>query len=436
MEAQAPPEPTIGTERWLAVGVEGAAAIATLLADDPQPPTVTAVPSFLAAVGELGREPAGVVIGSLASVKGMAAPVARSLRDLAPRAKLLLLTDGEDPAAVRAALRAGFDAALDAPLTADKLRRAIADQPPPPLRTATPDAAGFASDPGPDSDEDIGDVDLIDRLLRGERVQDLALRVVEQRAGIDGLRLARDEAEVPEGYAASRLALRGREFGVLCAPSPAHDRDLAPWAEWLARWLALDEQVSLLKDMSMRDALTGMWNRRYFDRFLHRILEWAGRERSQVTLLVFDIDDFKRYNDTYGHAAGDEILRETSKLMQSVVRENDVVARIGGDEFAVIFWESDPRKPRKEGSRHPQSVVAAARRFQTAVVNHSFPKLFNEAPGTLTISGGLASFPWDGRTPEELLDRADQMALQSKRRGKNAITLGPGAEQSLRESGG
>ncbi len=147
-----------------------------------------------------------------------------------------------------------------------------------------------------------------------------------------------------------------------------------------------------------------------------------------MTLLVFDIDDFKIYNDRYGHAAGDEILRETARLMQSFVREHDVVARIGGDEFAVIFWDAGER--RRPNSAHPQSVRHAAERFQKAIYNHSFPKLAHEAPGTLTISGGLASFPWDGRSPEELLERADAMAMKSKRQGKNAITFGPGAQRA------
>jgi len=145
-----------------------------------------------------------------------------------------------------------------------------------------------------------------------------------------------------------------------------------------------------------------------------------------VTLLVFDIDDFKNYNDRFGHPAGDEILRETARLMQDSVREHDVVARIGGDEFAVIFWDND-QAPRRAHSEHPHDVLKAARRFQQAVYAHKFPKLLDHAPGTLTISGGLASFPWDGRTPEGLLDHADAMALESKRQGKNAITFGPGA---------
>ena len=141
--------------------------------------------------------------------------------------------------------------------------------------------------------------------------------------------------------------------------------------------------------------------------------------------MVFDIDDFKQYNDKYGHAAGDEILIHTAQLMKSVMRPHDVIARIGGDEFAVIFW--DAQGPRRPNSQHPTEVRHIAQRFQQAIVTHQFDKLRDEAPGTLTISGGIAGYPWDGSTAPELLDKADQIALQSKRQGKNALIFGPGA---------
>ncbi len=228
----------------------------------------------------------------------------------------------------------------------------------------------------------------------------------------------------------------GQSYGTLHAPAeslaspdPHHPAatvaQLQVWADWLARWLALESRFVRLRDLSMRDELTGAWNRRYFNRFLKRIIDRAAEDRQQVTLMIFDIDDFKIYNDAYGHPAGDEILREVAKLMMTSVREHDVVARIGGDEFAVIFWDAD--QPRRPHSRHPDDVLNAAKRFQRAVVEHRFPKLLDKAAGNLTISGGLAGFPWDGRTPDELLEFADAMAMRSKQQGKNAITVGPGA---------
>ncbi len=148
--------------------------------------------------------------------------------------------------------------------------------------------------------------------------------------------------------------------------------------------------------------------------------------------MLFDIDNFKLYNDRYSHAAGDEILRESARLMMSVVREHDVVARIGGDEFAVIFW--DPAGPRQHGSHHPQDVVAIANRFQQQVCELKFPKLASHEHATLTISGGLATYPYDGTTPDDLLNKADLMALESKRKGKNALTFGRGVHDDPTQS--
>ncbi len=277
----------------------------------------------------------------------------------------------------------------------------------------------------------LGDADLVDAILDigaegGQRAPVLALAMAREQSGLSGLDFAvAQHAHVPADHAAAPVAHRGHHYGQLHAAPPATAEQLAPWAAWLSRWIALDQQARQLRDMAMRDELTGVWNRRYFNRFLNRLLQRAGHDRQPVTLMVFDIDNFKTFNDAHGHAAGDDILRATANLMQSVVRDHDVVARIGGDEFAVIFW--DAGSPREAGSTHPDDVLNIAKRFQQAVCELKFPALTRADLGTLTISGGLAGFPWDGRSPDELLHHADMMALESKRKGKNAITFGSGA---------
>jgi diguanylate cyclase (GGDEF)-like protein len=306
--------------------------------------------------------------------------------------------------------------------------RAAAPEPPPALRITPP----LPETPAPATatpavDGELGDIDLVEQMLHDRaHVRDMALRLIASQTGWRDVACVADGSQVTPGYAAAPVELNGKRFGLLTAAAPAGAGDLAAWAAWLARWLALESQVGELHDWAFKDELTGVCSRRYFNQFLDRIIQRAIRERFRVTLMVFDIDNFKSYNDRFGHAAGDDILRETARLMQSVVRPHDVVARIGGDEFAVIFWDAD--EPRKPNSQHPDSVRTAAERFQKAVCAHRFPKLAEKAPGTLTISGGLAGFPWDGRTPEELLELADQRAMQSKRQGKNAVTFGPGVD--------
>jgi diguanylate cyclase (GGDEF)-like protein len=136
---------------------------------------------------------------------------------------------------------------------------------------------------------------------------------------------------------------------------------------------------------------------------------------------LYDIDDFKRYNDRFGHAAGDEILRETAAMMKQITRRHDVVARIGGDEFAVLFWDTGPT--RQPNSQPLQTAYQLADRFRRAVSSHAFQALGPKASGTLTISGGLATFPWDGWTIDQLLRRADEALLSAKANGKNNIHL-------------
>jgi diguanylate cyclase (GGDEF)-like protein len=189
-----------------------------------------------------------------------------------------------------------------------------------------------------------------------------------------------------------------------------------------------DTTIRELIKMATEDDLTGMKNRRYVKEFLRQIITRAEKEGSKVTVLLFDIDNFKHYNDVYGHSAGDSILKQASILMQRCCRSHDIVGRIGGDEFAVIFWDN-PKEQSSEAERramqsdHPKEAVFIAERVRKELNATEMPLLGPEGQGVLTISGGLASFPGDGSRADELFEQADKALLEAKRSGKNRIYL-------------
>lgn len=180
------------------------------------------------------------------------------------------------------------------------------------------------------------------------------------------------------------------------------------------------------QELAHFDELSGLHNRRFFQQELTTRLAHATANRSRVTVMLFDIDNFKHYNDRFGHDAGDELIREVGRLLTTCSRERDIIARYGGDEFAVIFWDAE--QPRTPGSDHPREPIALAERFAQAIADHPFQFLGTDRPGPVTISGGLACFPWHGHDACALLKAADDALLEAKRTGKNRIRLAGGGE--------
>lgn len=330
---------------------------------------------------------------------------------------------------------AGHAATSSAPLQAATLHAAPRSPAPvsaPAIGTASVSAPVRISGPDLSGDRALveamltsGDVlgPALDRLRRG--FGGVPVDFVPAYASSGSLSAVTEPVLAP-GQHAARVSHGGRVFAHLVGPASAA-RELADAAAWLASWLALREQHAQLKQAAFTDPLTGSWNRRFFDRFLAASLDAARADRRNVSILLFDIDNFKHFNDRWGHPAGDEILRETARLLNSVIRPSDRVCRLGGDEFGVIFDE--PQGPRDPRSRHPATIFDIARRFQKQVESAQFPKLGHDAPGPLSISGGLATFPWDGTDPASLINHADQLLVASKRAGKNAICYGSGASR-------
>jgi diguanylate cyclase (GGDEF)-like protein len=152
---------------------------------------------------------------------------------------------------------------------------------------------------------------------------------------------------------------------------------------------------------ALTDGLTGLYNRSYFSQALRREIYRARRHALKVSLLLLDLDDFKRLNDTRGHVAGDRVLVRTAALVTQSMRQIDVCARYGGEEFAVILPDTD-----RDGA------VVVADRIRARV---------SRQRTTVTLSGGVATFPDDALDPAQLLREADRLLYRAKADGKNCV---------------
>jgi diguanylate cyclase (GGDEF)-like protein len=173
--------------------------------------------------------------------------------------------------------------------------------------------------------------------------------------------------------------------------------------------LALDNaQIrARLEHQAMTDSLTGLYNHRAFHERLRKALADASRAHEAVTVLMLDIDDFKRVNDIYGHGAGDEILRALAETLKDSVRSSDAVYRLGGEEFAIVI-----------SSHSPQHAEQLAHRVVDRVESTDF-----DPAGRITISVGLARGPEHAMNPRELIACAEAAMMSAKARGKNQIVL-------------
>jgi|GEM_PF-1079630 len=225
----------------------------------------------------------------------------------------------------------------------------------------------------------------------------------------------------PPSYACLPLSSHGELLGLLhvqCAA--AGGRACNPETEWPALRSAA-EQISLalanlairetLREQATRDKLTGLYNRHYLNARFEQDLARASRNASTIGIVLLDMDHFKRFNDTFGHGAGDHVLRKLAGVLEKATRRSDVACRYGGEEFLLLM----PDASREIATRRAEEVRVAIKALRLE---------WEGAPlGPLTVSAGVAAFPVDGSDADTLVQRADQALYRAKELGRDRVEV-------------
>lgn len=199
----------------------------------------------------------------------------------------------------------------------------------------------------------------------------------------------------------AREALKGREAQLLMANEILREN--------------LDEISALqlkLSEQAVRDPLTGLYNRRYLDNTLERELARCKREGQSLSLVMIDIDLFKKINDTYGHQAGDEVLRRLGQTLGTTARAGDIACRYGGEEFLLVM----PTMPLSKARQRAEDLRVA---FGAMIVP------FGSFRFQATLSVGVAVYPGHGNSVDELIRCADAALYQAKQNGRNQVCMAP-----------
>jgi diguanylate cyclase (GGDEF)-like protein len=184
-------------------------------------------------------------------------------------------------------------------------------------------------------------------------------------------------------------------------------------AEQLALALANLKLREILRNQSIRDPLTGLFNRRYLDETLDIELHRAGRKQAPLSIIMFDIDHFKRFNDTFGHDAGDYVLREVGALLKRTSRGGDIPCRYGGEEFLLILPETGTQDATMRAERLRGEIKKLTLRHQ------------GQALGDVSFSLGVATYPHHAVGGSELVSVADAALYQAKREGRDRVVTVP-----------
>ena len=235
------------------------------------------------------------------------------------------------------------------------------------------------------------------------------------------------------GYLCVPLLAQGEVLGVLHVLSSPHSasepeesrkplsgaeqRLAVTLAEHIALALANLRLHESLRQQSIRDTLTGLFNRRYLEESLERELRRAIRKQRPLGLILLDVDNFKSFNDTFGHDAGDTLLRELGHFLQGHTRREDIACRYGGEEFTLILPEVTLDTTRQRAEQLREEVKCLHIQYR------------GRALGRITLSLGVAAYPDHGSTAEALLRAADIVLYHAKEGGRDRVIVRPGVRK-------
>jgi diguanylate cyclase (GGDEF)-like protein len=236
-----------------------------------------------------------------------------------------------------------------------------------------------------------------------------------------GSELARWSAVPEDIRSQAALPLRAGEavVGVLLVASSTY-RELTPAER--DRMQVIGNQSSLalqnallheeLERLSITDRLTELYNHGYFQQRLEIEMGRAARFGHRLSVIMLDIDDFKQYNDRYGHPRGDKVLQAVSTIIRQNLREIDVAARYGGEEFILVLPETDV-----------EGALAVAERIRKSMSEFEFFTTDEDSSGPQTVSLGVSTYPVHATTAARLVETADRAMYQAKRLGKNQVAI-------------
>jgi diguanylate cyclase (GGDEF)-like protein len=181
------------------------------------------------------------------------------------------------------------------------------------------------------------------------------------------------------------------------------------FGEHIALALAHLKLRESLRDQAIRDPLTSLFNRRYMEESLEGELRRAIRKQRPLGVIMLDLDHFKRFNDTFGHEAGDTLLREFANFLKTHVRREDIICRYGGEEFTLILPEASLENTCKRAEQIREAVQFLRVEYR------------RRSLGAVTISLGVAAFPEHGSSPDALLRAADAALYRAKAEGRDQV---------------